>query len=158
MLIIVALLAALLGEALPTNAASSLRDAYPERSEAQSKDATTQSPPASEIASHPSTPQQEAAPLGTLAVTSTLKAPTASGPSLYLNGSNYVNVPHASLPAIGSSDLTLEAWIYPTNVTGFHAVLAKQYNVGFWFGVYNGKLRFYRGSTSFVEGATVIPV
>ena len=62
-------------------------------------------------------------------------APTASGPSMYLNGASYVNVPNASLPAIGSGDFTLEAWIYPTNVTGFHAVLAKWYAAGFWFGI-----------------------
>lgn len=85
-------------------------------------------------------------------------APTASGPSMYLNGASAVSVPSASLPAIGGGDLTLEAWIYPTNVTGFRAVLAKQYNVGFWFGLYNGKLRFYRGSTAYVESTATIPV
>ena len=66
---------------------------------------------------------------------------------MYLNGTSDVNVPHASLPAIGSGDFTLEAWIYPTNVTGFHAVFGKGYPLGYWFGMYNGKLRFYRGST-----------
>ncbi|HTP07951.1 MAG TPA: LamG domain-containing protein, partial [Anaerolineae bacterium] len=84
--------------------------------------------------------------------------PTASGAALYLNGTNYVNIPNASFPVIGSNDFSLEAWIYPTNVTGFHAVLAKQYNVGFWFGIYNGKLRFYRGSGTYVESVTTIPI
>ena len=56
-----------------------------------------------------------------------------------LNGTNYVSIPNASLPALGSGPFTLEAWIYPTNVTGFHAVMAKFYSVGYWFGVYNGK-------------------
>jgi hypothetical protein len=84
--------------------------------------------------------------------------PAASGPSMYLNGASYVSVPHGSLPAIGSSDMALEAWIYPTTVTGFRAVLAKQYNVGYWFGLYNGKLRFYRGSGYSVESTATIPV
>jgi hypothetical protein len=77
---------------------------------------------------------------------------------MYLNGSNYVNVPHASLPAIGSGDLMLEAWIYPTNVTGFHAVFGKYWSSGLWFGLYNGKLRFYRGSTSSVESTAALPI
>ncbi len=85
-------------------------------------------------------------------------APTASGAAMYLNGTNYVTIPNASFPVIGSNDFSLEAWIYPTNVTGFHAVLAKQYNAGFWFGLYNGKLRFYRGSTTYVESVTTIPI
>ncbi|MFN8594769.1 MAG: LamG-like jellyroll fold domain-containing protein [Anaerolineae bacterium] len=85
-------------------------------------------------------------------------APNVSGPALYLNGTNYVNIPNASFPVLGGNDVTFEAWVYPTNLTGFRAVLAKQYNVGFWFGLYNGKLRFYRGSTAFAESTTAIPI
>ena len=76
---------------------------------------------------------------------------------MYLNGTNYVSIPNAALPTIGSGAFTLEAWIYPTNVTGFHAVFGKLYSVGYWFGVYNGRLRFYRGSSTFVESTTSIP-
>ncbi len=36
--------------------------------------------------------------------------------------------------------------------------MAKWYAAGFWFGIYNGKLRFYRGSTTFVESTTAIPI
>lgn len=160
-LIIVALLVSVWGNALPLSAAASLRDAYPERNEAQSKAATTQSPASSEIASHAerSTPQQEdAAPLGTLAMTNTLNASMTSGPSLYLNGTNYVNVPNASLPAIGGGDMTLEAWVYPTNLTGLRGVFGKYWSVGYWFGLANGKLRFYRGSTAYVESTASIPI
>src|SRR5512147_3170253 len=105
-LIIFALLAALLGDALPLNAAPS---------EAPSPHTT------------PATMQQEDAAQTVPVVTDTLNAPTASGPSMYLNGSSYVNVPNASLPAVGGNDLMLEAWIYPTDVTGYHAVFGKRY-------------------------------
>ncbi|HEY4723080.1 MAG TPA: LamG domain-containing protein, partial [Anaerolineae bacterium] len=143
-LIVVALLAAVLGEALPVNAASSLPSVSPGLQETAA----------------PRVPYSSSSDaLGeTVVMTSTLDAPTASGPSLYLNGASYVSVPHASLPAIDSGDFTLEAWIYPTTVTGFHAVMAKWYSVGFWFGLYNGKLRFYRGSGSFVETTASIPI
>ena len=77
---------------------------------------------------------------------------------MYLNGTNYVSIPNASLPALGSGPFTLEAWIYPTNVTGFHAVFGKMAAAGYWFGVDNGKLRFYRGSSTFVESTTAIPI
>ena len=86
------------------------------------------------------------------------RSPTASGPAMYLNGASAVNVPNASLPVIGTGDMTLEAWVYPTNLTGFRAVFGKQYNLGYWFGTYNGKLRFYRGSTVFVESTNAIPL
>jgi hypothetical protein len=131
-LIIVALLVSVWGNILPVDAAR-LAD-YP-----SSTFADTTNPDRS-------TPPDQSA------------APTASGPSMYLNGSSYVSIPNASLPAIGSGDFTVEAWIYPTSVTGFHAVMAKWYAAGFWFGIYNGKLRFYRGSTTFVESTVVIPI
>ena len=131
-LVAFAMLVALIGEALPVSAAP-LADYQPSTSAGAAN--PDQSPP-------PNNPD----------------APTASGPSMYLNGANYVNVPNASLPAIGSGDLTLEAWVYPTNVTGFHAVLAKWYAAGFWFGIDNGKLRLYRGSTTFVQSVTSIPL
>ncbi len=137
MLIIVALLAALLGDALPLNAAPI---------EAPSQHTT------------PVTMHQEDAAQTVHVVTDTLNAPTASGPSMYLNGASYVNVPSASLPAVGGNDLMLEAWIYPTDVTGYHAVFGKRYPFGYWFGVYNGKLRFFRGSASFVDSTAAIPI
>ena len=152
-LIVVALLVAVFGEALPTQAAPSLR-AF----------SAKQSPVEAEIASsRSSTPSRSWTPLhsaqsASLVMTSTLDAPTASGPSMYLNGASAVNVPNASLPVIGTGDMTLEAWVYPTNLTGYRAVFGKQYNVGYWFGTYNGKLRFYRGSSTFVESTTAIPL
>ena len=146
-LIVVALLVAVFGEALPIQAAPSLRALSAEQSPLESETAS----------SHSSTPLHSAQS-ASLVMTSTLDAPTASGPSMYLNGASYVSIPNASLPAIGSGDFTLEAWVYPTNVTGFHAVMAKWYAAGFWFGIYNGKLRFYRGSTTFVETTAAIPI
>ena len=146
-LIVVALLVAVFGEALPIQAAPSLRAL-----------SSKQSPLALEIASSRSSTPLHSAQSASLVMTSTLDAPTASGPSMYLNGSSYVSIPNASLPAIGSGDFTVEAWVYPTNVTGYHAVMAKWYAAGFWFGIYNGKLRFYRGSTTFVETTTAIPI
>jgi hypothetical protein len=143
-LIVVALFVAVLGEALPVNATSSLRS-VPSGWQAAAASLAPYS-------------RSDDALNTTLAMTSTLDAPTASGPSMYLNGSSYVSIPHASLPAIGSGDFTVEAWVYPSSVTGFHAVMAKWYAAGFWFGIYNGKLRFYRGSTTFVETTAAIPI
>jgi len=152
-LIVMALLVAVFGAALPIQAAPSLRASSEKQSPVESAIASAGSSTPSRF----STPTHSAQS-ASLVMTSTLDAPTASGPSMYLNGTNYVSIPNASLPVIGSGDFTLEAWIYPTTVTGFHAVMAKWYSLGFWFGVYNGKLRFYRGSGSFVESTAAIPI
>jgi hypothetical protein len=77
---------------------------------------------------------------------------------MYLNGASAVSISDASLPAIGSGDFTLEAWIYPTTVSDYRAVFGKWYSIGYWFGIYNGKLRFYRGSGNFVESTASIPI
>jgi hypothetical protein len=99
----------------------------------------------------PVTPPQPGAP-------TSVDAPTASGPSMYLNGASAVSIPDASLPAIGSGDFTLEAWIYPTTTSGYRAVFGKWYSIGYWFGLYNGKLRFFRGSGNYVESTASIPI
>ena len=126
-LLVAALLAGSLGNALPVSAASTA-DTQPLLSNQPDSANPDRSTP-------PDQPAQ----------------PTASGPAMYLNGASDVNVPNASLPVIGSGDFTLEAWVYPTNVTGFHAVLANGTPPVFGSASYNGKLRFYRGSTTFVE-------
>src|SRR5512146_2950640 len=100
-LIVVALLVAVFGEALPIQAAPSGRALSPK-----------QSPFESEIASSSQALTRPTLFSG-VNMTSTLDAPTASGSSMYLNGSSYVSIPNISLPAIGSGDFTLEAWIYP---------------------------------------------
>ncbi len=143
-LVVVALLLAAIGQALPTQAASVDRSAGPGPL-AQSATESAQTQPGIDPLATPTAPIQ-------------VSAPTASGPSMYLNGASYVSIPNASVPVIGSGDFTVEAWIYPTSVTGFHAVMAKWYAAGFWFGIYNGKLRFYRGSTTFVETTAAIPI
>ena len=88
--------------------------------------------------------------------------PTAAaaigGPSMLFNGATYVSVPNASFPAIGDGSFYLEAWIYPSNTTGFKAIFGKNYLGGLWFGLYNGKLRLYRGSLSNVEHGITIPL
>ncbi len=88
--------------------------------------------------------------------------PTAAsaigGPSMLFNGATYVSVPNASFPAIGDGSFYLEAWIYPSNTTGFKAIFGKNYLGGLWFGLYNGKLRLYRGSLSNVEHSITVPL
>ena len=133
-LVIVALLVGALGDALPISAAPLIEAQLP-----------IGNLPAVANPDRATPPDQPA-------------APTGSGPSMFLNGASYVSIPDASLPAIGGNDMALEAWIYPGDLSGFRAVFAKQYNVGFWFGLYNGKLRFYRGSTAYVESAATIPI
>ena len=77
---------------------------------------------------------------------------------MLFNGATYVSVPNASFPAIGDGSFYLEAWIYPSNTTGFKAIFGKNYLGGLWFGLYNGKLRLYRGSLSNVEHGITIPL
>jgi len=115
---------------------------------------TKQAPLESEIASSRSSTPVHSAQSASLVMTSTLDAPTASGPSMYLNGSSYVSIPNASLPVIGSDDFTLDAWVYPTSVTGFHAVMAKWYSAAFGLHLQRQAALVYRGSGYFVETTT----
>ena len=80
-----------------------------------------------------------------------------SGPSMYVDGTDYVAVPSAALPTFGDGAITLEAWVYPVTTTGCHAVFGKDYFTGFWFGICDGHLRFHRGGSVQVQGTTVIP-
>ncbi len=96
----------------------------------------------------PAAPQQAAA-LGS--------ASSDAGPSLYLNGASYIAVPHAAVPTLGE-DWTIEAWIYPTNLSGCRAVVGKDYLSGFWFGLCNGYVRFYRGGPSSIQSTMAIPL
>jgi len=78
-------------------------------------------------------------------------------PSLYLNGSSYVSIPHALFPNIGDGPIMLEAWVYPVNVSGCRAVFGKEYFSGLWFGICNGRLRFHRGSANYIESTFTVP-
>ena len=80
-----------------------------------------------------------------------------SGPSMYLNGSSYVSIPHASFPNIGDGPIMLEAWVFPESVANCRAVFGKEYYSGFWFGICNGRLRFHRGTATYIESTFTVP-
>lgn len=92
-----------------------------------------------------------------LAAMPTTVSAAALGPSMYLNGSSYVSIPHAQFPNIGDGPIMLEAWVYPTSISGCRAVFGKEYFSGLWFGICNGRLRFHRGSANYIESTFTVP-
>lgn len=78
--------------------------------------------------------------------------------SIYFNGSASLQISNSSKFNLGSSDFTIEAWIYPTIGSGSYAIIAKNqgnYTTGYewWFGInnspQNGVLQF-----TFVDAST----
>jgi|688.fasta_scaffold38290_4 hypothetical protein len=78
--------------------------------------------------------------------------------SIYFNGSASLQISNSSKFNLGSSDFTIEAWIYPTIGSGAYAIIAKSqgnYTTGYewWFGInnspQNGVLQF-----TFVDAST----
>jgi hypothetical protein len=78
--------------------------------------------------------------------TGTPPVPPTTG-SAQFNGSNYLSVAGGAATAMGTSDLTWEAWVYPTSSSGYQAFidtrtlpLAGGSTDGFYFGTNNNTL------------------
>ena len=105
-LVIVALLLAMIGQALPTQAAPVERSSWSE--------------PLAQRATKSSQTQPGIDPLETPAAHLLPAASRCTSTVRTMCRSRMLHY-----PLIGSGAFTLEAWIYPTNVTGFHAVFGK---------------------------------
>ncbi|MBI1298653.1 hypothetical protein GC175_27270 [bacterium] len=68
----------------------------------------------------------------------------------------YVAVAHDD--ALNPQDgATYEAWIFPSSVSGCHAIMSKGYTQGYWMGICNGRIRFAAGaSIAYQESVTTI--
>lgn len=87
------------------------------------------------------------------------------GGDFAFDGTLYVQVPDA--PELRPSEMTAEAWIFPTAQGGnHHAVIARGSSTSdddaWWMGVFNGKLRFWSGHLGsgavMLEAPSAIPL
>jgi hypothetical protein len=82
----------------------------------------------------------------------------SSGGYITLNGTNYLKSPSSSAFAFGTGDFTMEAWIYPTSVSGTTGVVSTRIDASAssaqaFFGVAAGQILYYAGVA--ISGGTV---
>lgn len=77
--------------------------------------------------------------------------------SLYLSGSNWVEVPYDSALQ-PQEQFTIEAWVRRSGLN-CESVVGQDFQQGYWLGFCNGAVRFYSGGgyPDMVEGATTVP-
>ena len=74
--------------------------------------------------------------------TGTYTASTSGSGSVYFDGSSYLTIPNATNLQVGTSDFTIECWVYLTSTTGEQTIFAKNNNTG----VYDFDLEMYSGN------------
>jgi hypothetical protein len=86
-----------------------------------------------------------------------LAAPFAS--ARVHDGGHFVVDDHPDLNP-GASGITLLAWVWRENSTGYQTILGKDFRTGYWLGITpEGKIRFYtHGTGSNLDGNGVIPL
>ena len=87
------------------------------------------------------------------ALTGTYTASTSGSGSVYFDGSSYLTIPNATNLQVGTSDFTIECWVYLTSTTGEQTIFAKNNNTG----VYDFDLEMYSGNFWFAwyDGSSV---
>jgi len=81
---------------------------------------------------------------------------------LSLSGTGYISIPYstafnAELNRAGR--FSIDAWVYPTSLTGYMTIIGNDYTTGYWLGVTpQGKLRFYPRGGVLYESSGAIPV
>jgi len=75
-------------------------------------------------------------------LTGTYTASTSGSGSVYFDGSSYLTIPNATNLQVGTSDFTIECWVYLTSTTGEQTIFAKNNNTG----VYDFDLEMYSGN------------
>ncbi len=69
---------------------------------------------------------------------------------------SYAVIPASATPTF-AGNWSLEAWIYPTTVSGCRNILGMNFNGGLWFGLCDGVLRVHRGTATFGQSVTAVP-